>query len=77
MLADRALCPLLLPQAGAALLLAAHPGLPPAGAASVLKRCARRLPGYGSRSQGAGLLQLGRIGSVCLPAAKSCLHAAR
>ncbi|SIQ49936.1 minor extracellular protease Epr [Paenibacillus sp. RU4T] len=62
---------------GAALLLSAHPGLPPAGAASVLKRWARWLPGYGSRSQGAGLLRLGRIGSVCLPPAKSRLTAVR
>ncbi|MGK9250066.1 S8 family peptidase [Paenibacillus humicus] len=54
---------------GAALLLATYPGLPPSGAASVLKRWARRLPGYGSRSQGAGLLRLGKIGSFCLPAA--------
>ncbi|WP_194843348.1 S8 family peptidase [Paenibacillus sp. B01] len=52
---------------GAALLLAANPGLPSAAVAPVLKRWAKPLAGASRRAQGAGLLQLGRIGSVFYP----------
>ncbi|MFB9325303.1 S8 family peptidase [Paenibacillus aurantiacus] len=43
---------------GAALMLARYPGLKPKCVARKLKNAARRLPGYSTLAQGAGLLQL-------------------
>lgn len=55
---------------GAALVLARYPDLAPKGVACRLRRAARKLPGYGARAQGSGLLQLARAAGAAKPCRK-------
>ncbi|MFC4103799.1 S8 family peptidase [Paenibacillus xanthanilyticus] len=55
---------------GAALLLARYPGIGPKSLACKLRRAARMLPGYSTRAQGAGLLQLARAAGAGKPCRK-------